>query len=121
MTNEEKRELLEWLKSWYVGIVPTDKIYDRPGEDAYNKIKWLIEQDRPKATKAWIEEQWRWFAEKSFDVFMGDWLTEVLFKAGVEVEGYKPNVPIYNEEGHSNEKDEPDPQAEAERLEKEGK
>ena len=51
MTNDEKRELLDWLKSWYAGIVPTDKIYDRPGEDAYNKLRALIEAPPPKHTQ----------------------------------------------------------------------
>jgi hypothetical protein len=49
--NDEKRELLDWLKSWYAGIVPTDKIYDRPGEDAYNKLRALIEAPPPKHTQ----------------------------------------------------------------------
>lgn len=49
------------------------------------KVSHALIEDKPRVTRKWIEEQWRWWSEKSIDISLGDWLTEVLLKAGVEV------------------------------------
>ncbi len=109
-----KEELLEELKlmmadreAYLYGkyLEANDETWGRLSDEcrsAYSQIRALIEGQsipdniataigaskvvdlRPKVTKEWVEQQWRRWSV-TIDTPIGDWLTEVLLKAGVEV------------------------------------